>query len=429
MLDRKIPPPYHKIDKIQIIQAHTQYLSNHLPLHVLNAGDLDLLRIELIFPAGSQSETQNGVSYFTTKMLGEGTSKHTSAEIVEFIDNFGAFADFNHGSDRISISLYTLSKHLEKLLPIFLELITDSVFPQNELENLKNITLQNIKVNEEKNNYIASKKFRELLFGQEHPYGRSLDEEAIQKIERNNLIQYFQSKILYQPFDLMLSGKITDTEVALVHQIFGHLPIRSMDIHLIKHDLQGSKQLTYIFEKEGSLQSSVRMGKILFTKNHPDYFKVTVANEIFGGYFGSRLMKNIREQKGYTYGIYSNLVMMKDYGYLNIGTDVKKEFTAQTIEEIHKESQKIRTALVDAKELETVKNYMLGSFAGSMNTPFDLGEVFKSLYFNGLEYSFYDKYIETIKSITAEEILETAQKYLDTEDMLTVVVGGKKIKN
>ncbi|MDX2302943.1 MAG: pitrilysin family protein [Microscillaceae bacterium] len=426
MLDRTLPPPYQVIDKIDILQVQTHYLDNGLPLHVLNAGEQALLRIEMIFPAGNYYEIKHCTSYFTIKMLGEGTRQKSSKEINSFIDQFGAFIDFNHGVDRVSISLYTLSKHLESLLPVLIELISIPSFPDKELDNLKNITLQNLRVNQEKNNYIASSKFRELLFGIEHPYGRNLRKKDIEKLDRQDLIDFFQRCFLRQRFDLLLVGKVEDTVVKLVERYFSALKFDETAISKRPDQTHSPWHKTGLHEvqKEGSLQSSIRLGSALFTKAHPDYFKMMITNEIFGGFFGSRLMKNIREEKGYTYGIYSNIVVFNREGYWVVGTDVKKEFTQNTLEEIHKEAHRLREELVDLKELETVQNYILGSFAGSLSTPFDLADIFKSIYFNNLDYSFYDQYIKAVQSISPEEIRDTARKYLLTEEMLTVVVGG-----
>lgn len=425
MLDRQIAPPYQTIDKIDILQVETHSLDNQLPLHLLHAGEQELLRVELIYSPKNYAP-KAGISYFTAKMLGEGTKKHSASAITEYIDQFGAFIDFSHGADRLGITVYTLSKYLENILQILQEIITEATFPAKEFENLKQITLQNILVNQKKNNYVASRKFKELLFGQNHPYGRSLDENSLQKVAREDLVTYFQQNILHQPLDITLSGKITDTHLQQINQYLGSLKITpqktSQKIEPTLPNYQGQKRL---ITREESLQSSIRIGKEICHKTHPDYFKVAVTNEILGGYFGSRLMKNIREDKGFTYGIYSSLVHFKNTGYWIIGTDVAKDVTQQTIDEIYKEISKLQTELVGEKEMETVKNYILGSFAGSINTPFDLGDIFKTIYFYGLDYTFYDQYIATIQNITSEEIRATAQKHLQIEEMLEVVVGGK----
>jgi zinc protease len=180
-----------------------------------------------------------------------------------------------------------------------------------------------------------------------------------------------------------------------------------------------------LIEKEGAMQSSIRMGKQLITRKHPDFFTMMLLNEILGGYFGSRLMKNIREEKGLTYGISSNLALFGQAGYFVIGTDVKREFTQQTIDEIHKEIKILQTELVTENELETVKNYMVGSFAGSLNTPFDITDRYKVIFSENLPLDFYQNYIPNIQQISNVMLLEAANKYLDVDSLFEIVVGGK----
>jgi predicted Zn-dependent peptidase len=150
-----------------------------------------------------------------------------------------------------------------------------------------------------------------------------------------------------------------------------------------------------------------------------------VLNEVFGGYFGSRLMKNIREEKGFTYGISSNLVTLRHEGYLVIGTDVKKEFTGLTLDEVYKEMEILRNGPVGEEELQTVKNYMIGSFAGSLNSPFAIADNFKSIYFEGLTYDFFEHYIENILHTSAGDLVYLANTYLQPDSLLEVVVGGR----
>lgn len=425
MLDRKTPPPYHLLDKIDIIRAKTQYLNNGLPIHIINAGTQPIIKVEFIFSAGNYFELQPGDAYFTIKMLAEGTQKRSGQAISNYIDQFGAFSDFNHGVDRVSIGLYTLRKHLAELLPILLEIISQPSFPEKELNNLKNITLQNLQINQEKNNYVASRKFRKSIFGEGHPYGRTLSQEIITEVQPNQLHHFFQKKYAQQPFDIVLVGQIDEKVINQVAEVFSPLEISTQGKQAASAPPPPLPQAQqFLIEKEGSLQSSLRIGRRLFSKNHPDYFKLMVTNEIFGGYFGSRLMKNLREDKGFTYGVYSNLIMFNQDGYLVIGTDVKKEHTQQTLDEIYKEMNLMRTELVQEKELETVRNYIMGSFASSLSTPFDLADIFKSLYFNNLDYSFYDQYVHIIKNIQSDDILETAEKYLNPDLLTQVVVGG-----
>lgn len=424
-LNRTLAPDFHTIEKIDIIRAQSLTLQNGLPLHLINTGTQPLLKLELIFNAGTKYETKPGVSFFTIKMLTEGTKQWNALAISEYIDQYGAFIELNHGAERVSICLFTLNKHLEKLLPLLVELISEAVFPENELANLKNLTLQNLKVNLEKNNFIASQKFREYLFGVRHPYGYHNKEDDIQQIEREDLIKNFNASLPGNQFDVIVAGQVEEEQIALLDKYLGQLPVNEETIYKHLSDFEQNKEKKILVEKPESLQSSLRLGQHLFSKSHPDYFDIVVTNEIFGGYFGSRLMKNIREDKGFTYGIYSSVVSLSNGGYFVIGTDVKKEFTWQTLAEIEKEAEKMKQKPVEEEELQTVKNYMLGSFANSLSTPFDIADVFKSIYYHQLDYDFYEQYVEKIKGITAGEIIECARKYLNISEMLEVVVGGK----
>jgi zinc protease len=171
------------------------------------------------------------------------------------------------------------------------------------------------------------------------------------------------------------------------------------------------------------VQTSIRIGRHLFKRKDPDFYKFIVCNEVLGGYFGSRLMKNIREDKGYTYGISSNLAPLKNAGYWAISTDVKKEFAQATLDEIAKEIKLLQTKLVSVDELQTVQNFMAGEFAASLNTPFEIADRVRLMVLENLEPDFYARYISGVRAITPEQIMEMANKYLNFDDLTQVLVG------
>ncbi len=325
-----------------------------------------------------------------------------------------------------SVNVYTLSKHLESLLPLIYEIVSESVFPEKELENARNITLQGLKVSKEKTAFLAGVKFREMLFGPEHPYGYFLSEEAIEAVHSNALLDFYKKNYTINNCEIIISGAGEIDFVALTNKYLGQdnwgktdtLPYKGKNqspVHFSKREF---------ISREDAVQSSVRMGKKLFTISHPDYFNLYFLNEIFGGYFGSRLMQNIREDKGYTYGINSNIVTYKSEGYFVIGTDVKREFTQQTVEEVYKEMKKMREEKVSDNELETVRNYMLGSFVNSITTPFAVADKFKTIHFSGLGYDFYKNYFNALKKVNAESLIDTANKYFDESSMSESIAGG-----
>lgn len=426
MLDRSKPPAFHIADKVSILQADTQYLDNGIPVHMINAGGQPVLRVELFFKAGACVDPKLATSFFVIKMLREGTQSRTTREISEYIDQYGAFIEFKPGPDRIGIILYTLAKYLDNLLGLIKELLTEATFPERELDNFKNITRQNLLLNLKRNNFLASRKMNRVLFGN-HPYGLDLTEEGIDDMNQADLIGFYNKYIKNNPCDIIVSGEANEDVLKLLNKYFGEIDLSKFLAHPPAKlpEAMPAKEKFHLDIRENATQSSIRIGKLIFTKSHPEYPKLVILNEIFGGYFGSRLMSNIREDKGYTYGIYSRVALLEQAAYYGIMTDVRKEYTQHTIDEVHKESKRMRTELVSPEELELVKNYMSGTLTSTINSPFALADVFKGLYFHGLDYSFYDNYFNVLKSITPEDIIELANKYLHTEDMYEIVVGGK----
>ena len=425
MLDRTISPAFQTIAAINIPPVQVITLSNGIPLYVVNVGEQPVIKIEFIFEAGSWQEPQNGVSSFTSKMISEGTSKHSSAEISEYFDKFGSFIESGQGLDRANLVVYGLKKHLSFLLPMVQELLNDAIFPEKELETFKNIQQQTLQVNSEKTAFIANKTFRKKVFGNVHPYGNSMTEKAIEGINQEVLIDFYRNYWQGEPYRIYLSGNVGEAEIKQIEQYFGSNIISQSASNKTFADAVLPKKENILIEKEGAMQSSIRMGKQLMTRKHPDFFTMLLLNEVLGGYFGSRLMKNIREEKGLTYGISSNLALFGQAGYFVIGTDVKREFTQQTIDEIHKEIKILQTELITGDELEVVKNYMVGSFAGSLNTPFDIADRYKVIFSENLPLDFYDNYIPTIQQISDVMLLEAANKYLAIDSLFEVVVGGK----
>lgn len=427
ILDRSQSPDYQIIKSVSLPPIHTVILGNGLPLHVINIGEQPVVKIECLFEAGSWYEKKEAESFFATKMLQEGTASFTSSEISERLEKIGAFIELAHSTDKTGIVVYCLDRMLPMVLEVIQEMIFEATIPQKELDELKNITLQHLKVNEEKVSWVAGNRFREEIFGYKHPYGRFQSETQIAGLNADNVRLFYEQHLQIGPVCIFLSGKVGDKEIKAVEEVFGARKmsgnVQSSPV-IIGTPAKTNPQTRTLVEKEDSVQSAIRVGKEMFTRQHPDYFKMQVVNEILGGYFGSRLMKNIREEKGLTYGISSMIYTFRHAGFLTIGTDVKREFTEQTINEIFKEIRLLQEVAVSATELQTVKNYMAGEFAGSLNTAFDIAEKRKILIIENLPEDFYEQYINAIHATTAEEIMELSQKHLAVDDMKVVVCGG-----
>ncbi|MCF0049189.1 insulinase family protein [Dyadobacter sp. LJ53] len=424
-IDRTIAPEFRVIHSVHLPDPQTYNLDNGTALHVFNIGDQPVIRLECIFEAGNWYEKEIGASFFAIKMLSEGTLTKTSAEISEAFERIGAFTEMTHTADRIGIVVYALSRFLPDVLPLVSELLHDAVFPEKEFQDLKNINIQNLRVNKEKNAYLATIAFKAKLFGTNHPYGQSQEEENMESLAIDTIKEHYQQFVKNGRFTVVLAGQVGENDIKVVNEHLGKVHTESRNAPVKDAQQPVYANVEVLVERPDSVQSSIRMGRRLFNRHHPDYFKMLVTNEILGGYFGSRLMKNIREEKGLTYGISSHLVTLRKEGYYMIGTDVKKEFTQQTIDEIRKEIYRLQTERVEEEELQTVKNFMAGEFAGSLNTAFEVADRQKILLLDGLPADFFKHYIDRIHATTSDDVLSMATQYLQPEDMLTVIAGGK----
>jgi predicted Zn-dependent peptidase len=435
-LNRKQAPEFAVVEKVEMIKAGVQHLKNNIPVYTVNGGTQDIVKVEFLFDAGIFKQIMPLQAVTVNAMLEEGTSKLTADQIADSVDFFGAFLETNIGQDNASIVLYTLNKHLKGVLPIVEQIIKDAVFPQNELDiHLKN-KRQQFHVNNQKVANVARKQFSELVFGAKHPYGINVQEADFEKINRSYLNEFYNQFYRSGSCKIIVSGKVEDTIFPLLDNYFGGNDWSGSSTQVSETDKQKYLQNTsiplitspdreHIITKDNAMQSAIRIGKVLFNKTHPDFQKLQILNTIFGGYFGSRLMSNIREDKGYTYGIGSGVVSLKHSGYFFISTEVGVEVCQNAIDEIYIEMQRLREELISEEELSLVKNYLLGSFLRGIDGPFAMADRFKGILEYGLDYDYYDNYIATIRNISSSQLKELATNYFDKQSMTELVVGKK----
>lgn len=425
-IDRKIVPAFKTVEKIEMIKASGLKLRNNIPVYSLNAGTQELVKVEFLFSAGMFQQQMPLQATAVNAMLEEGTSKMSAAEIADAVDFYGAFLETSVAQDSASVVLYTLNKHMEAVLPIVEQVIKDAIFSQNELDIYLQNKLQKFHVNNQKVATVARKKFTELLFGEKHPYGINVKEEDYAAIKRNHLQSFYKQYYTSANCKIILAGKVDDSLIGQLDKHFGGNDwsgTKMESINTIKVNTVTEREQLVL--KEDAIQSAIRIGKIMFNKTHTDFKSLQVLNTIYGGYFGSRLMSNIREDKGYTYGIGSGLVSLQNGGYFFISTEVGVEVCKNAIHEIYFEMDRLREELVTDGELQLVKNYMLGTFLRSVDGPFAMADRFKGLLEYNLGYDYFDTYIATIKGISASTLRDLANTYFDKNSMIELVVGKK----
>ncbi len=424
LINRKEAPVYREIEQVKFIEAQTVALDNGLKLFVINGGEQELVRIEFIFKNVNWNAALPLQAYAVNSMITDGTNEFTATQIAERIDYYGAFIQAEYNYDHSSVIIHSLNKHLASILPIVKSLLTDSVFPQEELDTFKRNQKQKLSVSLEKNDVISRRTFNQALFGNTI-YGYTVHAEDYERLTRDELVSYFESA--YQPSNcsLLLAGKATEETINLISKYFGEQWQTNSSYAINKFSFLKATGTEHYIEKPKALQSAIRLGQITINRSHPDFAALQVLNTILGGYFGSRLMANIREDKGYTYGIGSALVSLQNSGYIFVASEVGAEVCNAAIFEIEKEINLLRTNPVAPQELELVRNYMMGSLLGSLENAFSHADKFKNIYFMGLGYDYYDTYINTVKTITPKQLLELANKYLDFNSFEKVIVGKK----
>jgi zinc protease len=398
-------------------------LDNGVEVYAVDAGAEEVLQVEWVFFAGNWYEEQNLVAASTNYLIKNGTHKRSAFSINEHFEYYGSYLNRSCYNETAVINLHCLTKHLEELLPVIQEIVTDSIFSEEELQLYKQTSKQRLEVNLKKCEFVANRLIDTYLYGENHPYGRFTSGAAFDAVNREQLVEYFQQYYVNGKCIIFVSGKLSPNLVPALNKYFGSLPFSNNWNKEKQHQLAPVAQKNFrITNDPNGVQGAVRMATLFPNRHHPDFMKAQVLNNILGGFFGSRLMSNIREDKGYTYGIHSYLQNHIHQSAWVISTEAGRDVCEATVKEIHNEMQELREEPVDDEELLLVRNYMMGTILGELDGPFHIMAKWKNIILNQLPDSFFYDSIHTIKTISAEELMELANKYLKPENFYELVV-------
>lgn len=421
MLDRNTAPAIQKVVDLKLPLPNIHTLDNGIPVYEIQMGTQDIVKLEILFHAGRPYEKKKLVARATAALLKEGTTTMSSAEIAEQIDFYGGTLNIPINLDTSNIVLYSLTKHFKKLLPIVADMVSNPIFPKEELNAFCERNIQNLAVDLTRGDVVAYRKITEFIFSEHHPYGYNSSEKRYRALTREDLLEHFQDNYHAGNCRILISGKTTEQHIDLLNTYFGKvLPKKEVKKISFVQDFPIPKQVKIPHVE--SVQTAIRIGCKTFNRNQADFNGLYILNTILGGYFGSRLMNNIREDKGYTYNIFSSLDAMRHDGYFYIGTEVGNEFTEKTLIEIYREITRLQEELVEEEELNMVKNYLLGNMLTMLDGPFNIADIIKTYVSEDLPITDFNLLTETIKNITAEELKELAIKYLQPENMWEVIV-------
>ncbi|HLN19805.1 MAG TPA: pitrilysin family protein [Bacteroidales bacterium] len=422
---KRVQPPVFPVERMTMPEVNSTKLSNGIEVYLIESGTEEITRIEFIFRAGQVMEHIPLLASSTNMMLKEGTRNYTAEEINNKLDYFGAFLNLAIDKDMGGMVVYSLNRHQDKVLELCKEILFMPEFPEKEMNALMKKRQQWYRINREKVQNLAYDQLFELMFGKEHPYGRQISEQDYTKLNPGLLKEFHSSFYVPEKMTIIVSGVIPSSTIGVLEELFGSLRGHGNAGIKLNTDLKSSTTKKLIIEKSSAVQTAIRIGSPSINKRHADYHGLKVVDTLLGGYFGSRLMRNIREDKGYTYGIRSNLTSLELSGYKMISTEVGNEYAENTVNEIYKEIAILHEELIKSDELETVRNYMLGEMVRMFDGPFATAESFRSAWEFGFDNSYYTRFAGKIRTIEPEEIRSLAREYYNIDGLHEVRAGRK----
>ena len=427
MLDRQKAPEINAMYDMSVKKPERRRMKNGMALNIIEAGTQEVVRLDVLIGAGQWHQTQSLQALFANRMLREGTISMTSAQIAEKLDYYGAWLELSSSPNGGFITLYSLNKYFPHTMAIIADMLMNPSYPEKELEVVLESNRQQFLVNSQRVEVISRKQFNRSLFGEDHPFGRFAVEEDYGRITPEVLREFYRKHYHSGNCSVYVSGKVTPEIVRCIERNLGDEPwgIIGKVAPLEYFEPKQTSEKRVFVEKPDALQSSLKMGCFVMDRLHPDFLKTRAMVTLFGGYFGSRLMSNIREDKGYTYGIGAGVVNCPGSGVLAITTEADNQYIEAIIREVYYEIDRLQNDLAPNDEVEMVRSYMLGDFCRAYEGPFSLSEAWIYTETAGLDDGFFERQIDSIRSVTSEEIRTLAQRYLCKEKLIEAVAGKK----
>jgi zinc protease len=426
-LNRAIAPPVKDAREFELelppYIRHT--LSNGVEVYAIELGKVDAMMVSWIFDAGNSYETANGVAAAVNALLKNGTVARKAFDISEHFDYYGAYLNRVCHHETAELTLHCLNEHFAELVHVAAELLSESIYPEEELAIYKRNMQQRLQVSLKKSDFVAGRLIDSYLYGPTHPYGKYNVAEDYQALRREDLVDFYHRHYHLGACRIIAAGKLPADLIPQLERYCGALPLRkpAVGAAIPQFPIRPADEKRYrITNDPDGVQGSIRIARNFPNRHHPDFQRVQVLNNVFGGFFGSRLMTNIREDKGYTYGIYSYLVNNRQESALMISTEAGKEVCEAAIAEVYKEMEGLREELIDDEELQMARNFAIGSVLGDLDGPFHVAGRWKSILLNGLDRNYFQEGIRIIKTITPEELRELAVKWLDPAEFFELVV-------
>lgn len=424
MVNRKIAPQANQIKTLDFLYPEKLTLSNGIEIHGLNAGSQELVKVDLIFEAGTWYQSKNLIAGLTNAFMNQGSKNYTAQEIAEAFDSKGAYLQLSADQQFGNVSFLTLNKHLDAILKIVSDVIRNPIFPEKEIKAQLAKKKQQFIIENNKVKTLAQKKFSTVLLGEKHPYSNSNKFEDYDALTIDDFKDFHSKHYTPNTCKIVLAGKYNSSVINALEKYFGiNSWTKDQQVFDFNHTIYSSEKFKHKVIKDDAVQSAIRMGMFMPNRKDTDFHALNVLVTIFGGYFGSRLMMNIREDKGYTYGIGAGIYTWPKASYLSISTEVGTDVTDFALSEIYKEMEILKTDKVSDSELSMVKNYLLGEHLRSFDGVFAMSNSLRTLIEAGVWYDHFDTFVAVVNEISANDLIQLANKYFKIESTYEIVAG------
>ena len=410
--------------QVDVATAERLPLKNGIDLYMLPSDDFEVLRISFVFRAGSAAQQVPFSASAAANLLADGSRGMTGAEIAEQLDYYGSWYDVNLDRDYAYINFATLSKFFDRTLAVAEQILLDPTFPEEELRSYCAKRRQRLAIERTKVDVQAREAFAKALFGARHPYGISSDEAEYDRLTRDAVVAFHTAHYTAENCVVVCSGRIGAHERQAIASLAEHIPQRAAAAPAVFPEPQTTHAV--FVEHPGAVQSSLRIGRLLFPRQHPDFVGMQVVATTLGGYFGSRLMQNLREEHGYTYGAVAAMVNFERAGYFAVATQVGTDVTREALREIFHEIERLGEEPMSEEELCLVRNMMIGEMMRVLDGPFSIADVTIENILCGTDNTTIGENIRRIRRITPEEVRQLARRYLCREELVTVVAGAER---
>ena len=423
--DRSCAPQLRRISLPVNTPIESYSFSGGLKLFLLPNPEADGTRLECIITAGSSWHSNPLAASFTIAMLREGSRQYPGPMLARQLDKLGAFVELSASPDIAWLTAYTHKNNTLSVVKYLISMLLEPEFKKKHFELHKRRQLMRFRADLLRTRTLAQRALKNKLFGPGSAYGQLVEEDSYHHICQQELVAFHRERYGAANMTITIAGHIQNELIEAIAT--GLSGFQADGSTFFRQPIDNVQHNDYIFvDKPDALQSSIAVGRLIPDRTHPEYPALSLANTILGGYFGSRLMSNLREDKGFTYGIYSQIRAQQMANYLIINTDVGKDVTQEAVQQIYYEMRRLHDEPVLSDELQLVKNYLAGTYAQALDGVYNKALHLRSLIPFGLGLEYYNHFLEQIQETTAEQVMQAAQKYFEPDAMITVVAGSGK---